>query len=143
MTTVYFDPSAFVKLFLAEDGEQLAADLWDGCDVAIASRLAYPEVKAALAAAVRSGRVTRSRGAQASAEWSSLWNDVRPVELGRPVEQAAGECAERFALSGADAVHLASALALGDASVIVATWDQRLATAALAAGLSVVPAPAD
>ena len=142
MTTVYFDSSAFVKLLLVEEGGQLAADLWDGCDVAVASRLAYPEVKAALAAAARSGRVGRSRGTSASAEWSSLWSDVRPVEFGVSVEQVAGECAERFALTGADAVHLASALALGDPSVIVATWDRRLAVAALRAGLSVVPAPA-
>jgi hypothetical protein len=31
-----------------------AAPLWDGCDAAVASRLAYPEVRAALAAAARS-----------------------------------------------------------------------------------------
>ncbi len=30
---------------------RVAAELWDGCDAAVASRLAYPEVRAALAAA--------------------------------------------------------------------------------------------
>jgi predicted nucleic acid-binding protein len=50
---VYFDSSAFVKLLVEEEGSNVAATLWDGCDAAIASRLAYPEVRAALAAAVR------------------------------------------------------------------------------------------
>jgi hypothetical protein len=50
---VYFDSSALVKLVVEEAGSQLAAELWDGCDAALASRLAYPEVRAALAAAAR------------------------------------------------------------------------------------------
>jgi predicted nucleic acid-binding protein len=50
---VYFDASAFVKLLAEETGSDLAAELWDGCDAAVSSRLAYPEVRAALAAAAR------------------------------------------------------------------------------------------
>src|ERR1019366_8525049 len=41
------------KLLVEEAGSELAAELWDGCDAAVASRLAYPEVRAALAAASR------------------------------------------------------------------------------------------
>jgi uncharacterized protein len=33
-------------------GNDLAAALWDGCDAALSSRLAYPEVRAALATAI-------------------------------------------------------------------------------------------
>jgi predicted nucleic acid-binding protein len=50
---VYFDSSALVKLVVEEPGSGLVAQLWDGCDAALASRLAYPEVRAALAAAAR------------------------------------------------------------------------------------------
>jgi predicted nucleic acid-binding protein len=53
MPRVYFDSSALVKLVVQEEGSDLAADLWDSCDAALASRLAYPEVRAALAAAGR------------------------------------------------------------------------------------------
>jgi uncharacterized protein len=53
VTVVYFDSSAFVKLVVEEEGSDLAAALWDGCDAAVSSRLAYPEVCAALAAGVR------------------------------------------------------------------------------------------
>ena len=53
MAIVYFDSSALVKLLVEEDGTDLVAQLWDGCDAALSSRLAYPEVRAALAAAYR------------------------------------------------------------------------------------------
>lgn len=50
---VYFDASAFVKLVVHEPGSELAVELWPTCEVAVSSRLAYPEVRAALAAARR------------------------------------------------------------------------------------------
>jgi predicted nucleic acid-binding protein len=49
----YFDSSAFVKLVVEEASSDLVANLWDGCHAALSSRLAYPEVRAALAAADR------------------------------------------------------------------------------------------
>jgi len=39
MTLVYFDSSALVKLVIGEAGTELAVELWDGCDAALASRL--------------------------------------------------------------------------------------------------------
>jgi predicted nucleic acid-binding protein len=42
----------------------------------------------------------------------------------------AGHLARAHALRGADAVHLASALAVGDPGLIVAVWDRRLHTGA-------------
>ena len=51
MAFIYFDSSALVKLVVDLVGSDLAAELWDGCDAALSSRLAYPEVRAALAAA--------------------------------------------------------------------------------------------
>ena len=43
------------------------------------------------------------------------------------------------ALRGADAVHLASVLAVGAADTVLAAWDGRLRTGARAAGVQVVP----
>jgi uncharacterized protein len=42
-----------------------------------------------------------------------------------------------------DAVHLASALAIGDPDLIVAVWDRRLPTGGQAVGCSVGPAHLD
>jgi uncharacterized protein len=60
---------------------------------------------------------------------------VRLVEVTRRVEQEAGDLAERHALSGFDAVHLASALTIAVMPVVVATWDVRLHQAAQASKL--------
>jgi hypothetical protein len=56
------------------------------------------------------------------------------------VEQEAGRLARVHALRGADAVHLASALAIGDPELVIAVWDRRLHAGADAAGLAVAPA---
>lgn len=51
-----------------------------------------------------------------------------------------GALAETHALCGYDAVHLASAIAIADPALVVATWDRDLADAAVRAGYAVVPA---
>jgi uncharacterized protein len=140
---VYFDASALVKLVVDESGSDLAAELWDGCDAAVASRLAYPEVRAALSAAGRNHDLDAADQAAAERSWEEFWSATRPVELTRDVEQHAGALAARHSLRGADAVHLASALALSEPGLIVAAWDRRLRVGALAAGLLIAPAELD
>ena len=143
MPLVYFDSSAFVKLLAEEAGTDLAAELWDACDAAVASRLAYPEVRAALAAAARNHDLGDHDLDTAERAWAGYWAATRPVELTAAVEQRAGQLARTHALRGADAVHLASALAIGDPELVVAAWDRRLHTPAQAAGLRVAPAQLD
>ena len=140
MPLVYFDASASVKLLTEEEGSDLAALLWDGCDAAVASRLAYPEVRAALAAAGRNHDLDHRQLADAERAFEGYWAATRPVEFTGAVERHAGELARIHALRGADAVHLASALAIGDSGLIMAVWDRRLHAGALAAGLRVAPA---
>jgi len=140
---VYFDASAFVKLLTEEPGSDLAAELWDGCDAAVASRLAYPEVRAALAASARNHDLTEDELDEAEQAWEEYWAATRPVELTATVERQAGHLARVHALRGADAVHLASALAIGDPELVIAVWDRRLHAGAQAAGLRVTPARLD
>jgi hypothetical protein len=140
MALVYFDASAFVKLLTDEPGSDLVAELWDGCDAAVSSRLAYPEVRSALAAAGRNRDLTARELAGAEKDWNDFWAATRPIELTAPVEQHAGELTHAHALRGADAVHLASALAISDVNLVVAVWDKRLHAAAIATGCRVAPA---
>jgi uncharacterized protein len=135
----YFDSSAFVKLLVEEEGSDLAASVWDGCDAALSSRLAYPEVRAALAAAARNHDLDDDALELAEQAWAEYWAATRPVELTATVEQRAGQLARDYALRGADAIHLASALAIGDAELVVAVWDRRLHDGVRAANLRVVP----
>jgi hypothetical protein len=137
---VYFDASAFVKLIVEEDGSDIAVQLWDGCDAAVSSRLSYPEVRAALAAVRRNHDMSDGEVTVAERNWEDYWASVRPVELTEAIERHAGHLAGVHALRGADAVHLASALAIGDSELAVAVWDHRLHAAATAARLRVAPA---
>lgn len=139
MAIVYFDASALVKLLVEEPGSDTAAALWDGCDAAVSSRLAYPEVCAALAAAGRNRHLDERSLASCERRWEDLWAAMRPVELTPPVERSAGRLAKRHVLRGGDAVHLASVLEIGAADVIMAVWDRRLHAAAVAENLSVAP----
>lgn len=140
MGLVYFDASALVKLVVEEPGTDLASELWDGCDAALSSRLAYPEVRAALAAAGRNHDLDEGGVVEATLAWAEFWASIRPVELTDLVERHAGDLAQRHALRGADAVHLASALAVGDPGLVVVAWDKRLHAGAAAEGLAVAPA---
>ena len=119
-----------MKLLVEEEASDIVADLWDGCDAALSSRLAYPEVRAALAAARRSHDLDEAGLGRAERSWEEYWAATRPVELTSAVERLAGELAGELAGShpsrGADAVHLASALVLGDPGLVMAVWDRRL-----------------
>ena len=141
MAIVYFDSSAFVKLLVDEEDSDIAAALWDGCDAAVSSRLAYPEVRAALAAAGRDRRLDGDAQRQAEAAWDEYWAATRAVELTQTITAHAGRLAGTHALRGADAVHLASALAVGVADTVLAAWDQLLRSGAETAGVALAPAP--
>ena len=139
MAIVYFDSSAFVKLVVDEVDSELAATLWDGCDAAVSSRLAYPEIRSALAAAGRAQRLAPAEQARAESLWEDFWAATRPVEFTEGIAAHAGELASRHALRGADAVHLASVLAVSSAETVFAVWDDRLRTGAAAAGIRTAP----
>ncbi|WP_420436049.1 type II toxin-antitoxin system VapC family toxin [Candidatus Poriferisocius sp.] len=140
MAVVYFDASALVKLVVEESGSDIAAVLWDGCDAAVSSRIAYPEVRAALAAAGRNHVLDEASLTKCEQDWEEFWAAIRPVELTYQVQMAAGLLAKRHSLRGADAVHLASALEMGLPDLVVAVWDRRLYSGARAENLAVAPA---
>ncbi|MDD9370485.1 MAG: type II toxin-antitoxin system VapC family toxin [Acidimicrobiales bacterium] len=140
MVLVYFDSSALVKLLVEEPGSDVAVALWDGCDAAFSSRLANPEVSAALAAAHRNHQLDDAQLRAAQRTWSRFWDSMRPVELSEIVEQHAARLVAAHALRGADAVHLASALTITDPSPLLAAWDNRLRAGAAAEILAIAPA---
>lgn len=136
----YFETSALLKLLLEEEGADQAATLWASVDVAVAGRLVYPEARAALAAAVRAGRISAPGRDTAVGQLQRRWRQLHIVDLDQGLAEAAGDLAWRHALRGYDAVHLASALAVGRRETLLATWDADLAVAAREAGLAVFPA---
>lgn len=96
----YFDSSALVKLMVEEAGSEEAAALWDGADAVVSSRVAYPEVRAGLAAANRDHRLSATQFAEATRIWEELWSALRVVELSAELAQRAGDLAQEHASAG-------------------------------------------
>jgi predicted nucleic acid-binding protein len=134
------DTSALVKLYVAEPGTHETRAHLGSASMVATSRIAYPEARAALARRRREAGITRNALRRAV---SALDRDLERfvvVELTARVARRAGEVAERRALRGFDAIHLASAIELEqltDATGRFLCFDDRLRRAAAAEGLSV------
>ena len=139
MAIAYFDSSALVNSSSTNRVGHRSCALERVRRRAVEST-AYPKVCAALGAATRNRVLTASQASAAAEELDVFWESMRPVELSADVERMAGELASRHGLSGVDAVHLASAVALGSTDLVVAVWDKRLHSGVVAAGLAVAPA---
>lgn len=126
-----------MKLVVVEDGSDLAAELWASAYPAASSILAYPEGRAALAAARRLDRLGKKVHREALTAFEELFGDLVAIGVDEGLAVRAGEHAEDLGLRGYDAVHLATALELGDEEVVLVTWDRDLARAAERVGLGV------
>jgi hypothetical protein len=139
--TLFTDTSAFLKLLVHEEGtvelERAVAAARELC----ASAMLYPEVRSSLARHAAERRGIRPDLVRARERLESYWSELAIVDVSRQLIQAAGDLAERHVLRGADAVHLASALALqlSGEEIEFACWDARLRKAARAAGLATLP----
>ena len=120
----------------------LALALWRSADRVHTSRLTYPETCSAIVKAQRNGRLPERELRPALDQFERYWQDIAVVELTAEIAQRAHELVRHYAISGADAVHVASAFAAAeDADITFVTWDQRQAAAASDLGLAVTPAP--
>lgn len=138
MTTLYFETSAFVKLLVLEPGSGTAVRAWDSGYPVTASGLLFVETRAGLAAAHRGRRMTSQSLTAAKRDMARLREHMNEIHADRSVLARAEELAEREALRGYDAVHLASALHAGVEVLITA--DTALVRAAERLGLTVVDA---
>jgi len=139
----YFDTSALVKLVISEDGAEQAWLLWQEAAEAMISRLAYPEALAALAAARRDHRLTDDGYEQAVAAFHACYDHCTVVSVADRIVNHAAEIAPQYDLRAADAIHLATALAVVEPDAMLVTWDTRLRQAAIQAGLAAAPATLD
>jgi hypothetical protein len=128
---VYLDASALVKLVMSEpETPALMAYLGDASFV-LSSRLSHVEVRRAVARVAEPGDVEHG---------TSMLEGVQFIELDAAVADVAGS-AGPVSRRSLDAIHVASAMSVGDEIEAFVTYDLRLADAARAAGLPVV-APA-
>jgi predicted nucleic acid-binding protein len=97
-----------------------------------------PEGRAALSAARRGARLTVAAHAHAVESFESLHDELSLIGIDVELAREAGELAEKSALCGYDAVHLASALSAGNAVTLV-SWDEDLNLAAARNGCALAP----
>ncbi len=121
----------------------MAAKIWNSAHPAASSILAYPEGRAALAAARRLDRLGADEHHRALADFEELYAELATVGVDQELAIRAGEYAEDLSLRGYDSVHLATALELGDDEVVLVTWDRDLARAAEEIGLGVAGSDGD
>jgi uncharacterized protein len=133
----YFDTSALVPLLVDEPGSDRAARLWDVADNVVAVRLVYAEARAALAQAARLGRLSAADLTKAIDGLEGLYANMDLLEVDEHLVRRAGELAQRHALRGYDAVHLAAAERVRDDATILVAGDHDLRTAAGALGMAV------
>lgn len=135
----YLDTSALIKALLEEEGSRLADEIWARSSRRVASRLVYPEARAALAAAHRDGRIDQTALRATIGDLDAACDAMVLIGVDWPLARHAGELAEQHALRGYDAVHLATALATDAPDLALVTWDRDLASAALKLGITIIP----
>lgn len=131
----YVDTSSLLKLLIDEDGSDRAELIWNAADVVASAALIVVEARAALAAATRGARLTAVQRRTVKGELVALVEDLTIVEITEDLIVDAAELAEREALRGYDAVHLAAALTVG--ADLVTSADAALCDAAERRGLAV------
>jgi predicted nucleic acid-binding protein len=132
--TLYLDTSSLVKLYVEEIGSDDVRDLVGQSDVVATSIVAYPEARAALARLRRSGNLNPAGFAAAKRSFERQWPAFLALDVTAPVSREAGDYAERYALRGFDALHLASfaeiARRAGPARTRFSSFDEPLNRAA-------------
>ena len=106
----FLDSSAIVKTYLRwESGREAFERLVDSSVQLAVSRFTYVEVRSALAAARRAGRLSPSEHDRAVESFDMAWKTYAIVELDEPIGKRAGSIAETFGLRSGDAVSADSA----------------------------------
>jgi len=126
----YVDASAFVKLFLLERESEALSVATDSWQLASSALL---EVEAVLA--------VRRRKPDAETTVRAMLQGLELIDIDADIRRAAAGVANPH-LRSLDAIHVATALSLGDHCGTFFAYDQRLIAAAQAHGLTVnVPQP--
>lgn len=131
----YVDTSTLLKLVVDEQGSDQAFAIWSSAELVASVALVTVEARAALAAALRGGRITTAQHEAVKLELDALVADLHLVGPTDELLVLAAELAESEGLRGYDAVHLAAALVVG--ATMLSSADTDLCAAAERRGLYV------
>lgn len=137
---LYLDTSALVKLYVPETDSAAMKQRVDTADLPSTSRIAHAEARAAFARNRREDAVSPKDYRTIVRDFDNDWETYFIVDVSETLIKRAGQLAERHALRGYNAIHLASAVILREASdqpVGFACFDAKLCRAARRYGLTV------
>lgn len=139
---LYLDSSAFLKLYVDEPESAAVRAAVEAAQAVFVHLIGYAELRAALAKAVRMGRLPESELAYQVARLDCDWDTVRVVGVDEAMVRRAGELAQTYGLRGYDSLHLAAAEAIRLAApglhYRIGVYDVRLADAARHLGMRVL-----
>ncbi|MCD5407573.1 MAG: type II toxin-antitoxin system VapC family toxin [Desulfotomaculum sp.] len=138
----YLDTSALVKLYVQEPGSEIVYELTRDSDVVATCKIAYAEARAAFARGHREGILDNKNYDLITSAFQQDWESYFSLEVSDILIRLAGDLAEKHALRGFDAMHLAAAVILKQQvsqPVTMGCWDVRLWKAAQNCDLQVVP----
>jgi len=111
--------------------------------VAATSLVTLVEARAGLARRRRASEIPPADYRHAVAELTDDWERYVKIEVSATLVTHAAQLAERHRLRGYDAIHLASAMLLGDqvgGEIVFASWDDELDAAAAREGFRLLRA---
>jgi predicted nucleic acid-binding protein len=122
-----------------EEGRELVRGAVEEAGRVATSTVAYAEARAALARKEREGELDHEQRLRAVATLDGEWRGFVRISVSNLVAYRAGEMAERHALRGFDAIHVASAARLGErfGDLHFLAFDARLVEAARGASVPV------
>ena len=138
---LFLDTSSLVKLYVSEKETPATKQLIGAMEVIATSRLAYVEARAAFARKRRERGVGPKDYRNIVQNLDNDWESYFVVDISDTLVKMAGQLAEKHALRGYDAIHLASAVTLrreGDQSVAFSCFEGRLSLAARREGLKMI-----
>jgi len=139
----YLDASAIVKRYVAEARAAEVGTLLDRAALVATATVSRAEVAAALAKARRLRVLTEADGRKALQRFVREWPHFVRMPVNEALVERASALAWEHDLRGYDAIQLASAMTCRDVigeSVVLATFDRQLWTAATDVGLTPWPA---
>ena len=139
---VFFDTSAMIKRYLAENGSDAVSELWANASLIAASQILYAEMIATFARKRREEPKNTQSIDQMQEAFRADFQTMTRIAVNDDVHRRVDELLGRHPLRGADTVHLASAVLVHDVlqeRVTFACADVGLANAARAEGFDIAP----
>jgi predicted nucleic acid-binding protein len=137
---IYFDSSALVKRYVEEQGSDKVNALFEEKPIATASRLAYPEILAAITRRHKAGDIETGAFERIKTAFQADWTCFVVIEIHKEVIQFIDEVIAKHALKGAGSIHLSTALWLRKATkgdIVFVASDLELLKAAKAENLRI------